>query len=69
MRLVELPRPKPTVRITPPSDDPDADIPVLADFPTDIPVNPPPKRPPAERTESDEGHEPSDNETGSPQPE
>jgi hypothetical protein len=38
MRLVERPRPKPTVRIPQPSAD--DDFPELADFPTDIPVNP-----------------------------
>ncbi len=43
MRLVELPREKPTVRIP----DPPAAEPDFADFPTDIPVHPPVKRPPA----------------------
>ncbi len=38
MRLVERPRPKPTVRVYEPSE---PDEPELADFPTDIPVNPP----------------------------
>jgi hypothetical protein len=38
MRLVELPRPKPTVR--PPQPTPEADVHELADFPTDIPVFP-----------------------------
>ena len=51
MRLVERPRPKPVVRIPQPST-PDSDIPELADFPTDIPVNPSGgplvKRPPPE---------------------
>jgi hypothetical protein len=42
MRLVELPRPKPTVRVQEPSN-PDAEETQLADFPTDIPVNPPAK--------------------------
>jgi hypothetical protein len=39
MRLVEKPRPKPTVRIPQPPI-PDPDIPELSDFPTDLPVNP-----------------------------
>ncbi len=41
MRLVELPRPKPVVRIP----EPDPDEHPFEDFPTDIPVNPPAKRP------------------------
>jgi hypothetical protein len=41
MRLVELPRPKPVVRIP----EPDPDEHEFEDFPTDIPVNPPAKRP------------------------
>jgi hypothetical protein len=45
MRLVELPRPKPPVR-EPASPSPDPEEPQLADFPTDIPVNPPVKRAP-----------------------
>jgi hypothetical protein len=65
MRLVELPRPKPTVRVQPAS--PDPDIPELADFPTDIPVNPPAKGSPAS-LEDTENTEPSD-ETGSTNPE
>jgi hypothetical protein len=70
MRLMELPRPMPTVRVPqPPSAD--ADIPQLADFPTDIPVNPPPQRAPAESPEarqepSDNEQEPSDNEQEPP---
>jgi hypothetical protein len=43
MRLVDVPRPKPTVRVQIPAHDPD--IPELADFPTDIPVHPPEKAP------------------------
>jgi hypothetical protein len=47
MRLVELPRPKPTVRVPEPSG-PEAEESQLADFPTDIPVHPPVKpAPPA----------------------
>ena len=38
MRLVEVPRPKPVIRIPEPPV-PDPDIPELADFPTDL-VNP-----------------------------
>jgi hypothetical protein len=64
MRLVEVPRPMPTVRIPQPSEH-DPDIPELADFPTDIPVNPPPQRVPTETVESPEQQEPSDNEAGS----
>lgn len=62
MRLVELPRHRPTVRIpVPPA--PDPDIPELADFPTDIPVNPPAKRPPSENSESFTPLEPPDAES------
>jgi hypothetical protein len=61
MRLVELPRPKPTVW-QPKPDDPD--IPELADFPTDIPVNPIPKPPRAQDPENLENREPSENEQG-----
>jgi hypothetical protein len=61
MRLVELPRPKPTVW-QPKPDDPD--IPELADFPTDIPVNPIPKRPPIRDAERLENQELSDDEQG-----
>jgi hypothetical protein len=64
MRLVELPRPKPTVRLPEPAD-PDPDIPELADFPTDIPVNPPAQWTPTESPESRRQQEPSDNEAGS----
>ena len=75
MRLVERPRPKPTIRIPEPST-PDPDIPELADFPTDIPVNPhgnpTVKRPPPDspdtllRQEPSEGpQEPPDSETQS----
>ena len=42
MRLVELPRPKPTVRVPEPTRA-EADETQLADFPTDIPVHPPVK--------------------------
>jgi hypothetical protein len=45
MRLVELPRPKPQVRVPEPTN-PESDESQLADFPTDIPVHPPVKRPP-----------------------
>ena|ERR1700685_3503645 len=43
MQLVERPRPKPAIRMPQPAPEPtaDSDIPPLADFPTDIPVNPP----------------------------
>ena len=45
MRLIELPRPKPQVRVPePPSLE--SDETQLADFPTDIPVHPPVKRAP-----------------------
>lgn len=47
MRLTEVPRPVPTVRLPTPDDD----IPEFADFPTDIPVNPQPKKPLAETAE------------------
>ncbi len=66
MRLVELPRPKPTVW-QPKPDDPD--IPELADFPTDIPVNPIPKRPPVREAEGLEDRQLSDNEQGKTQAE
>jgi hypothetical protein len=47
MRLVELPRPKPTVRVPEPSGS-EGEESELADFPTDIPVHPPVKpAPPA----------------------
>jgi hypothetical protein len=62
MRLVELPRPKPVVRLPEP---PDPDIPELADFPTDIPVNPPAKRPPVENHESRQFPEIDENEAES----
>jgi hypothetical protein len=42
MRLVELPRPKPTVRVPEPLNR-ESDETQLADFPTDIPVHPPVK--------------------------
>jgi hypothetical protein len=45
MRLVELPRPKPQVRVPEPPN-PESDETQLADFPTDIPVHPPVKRAP-----------------------
>jgi hypothetical protein len=48
MRLVELPRAKPTVRVPEPSRD--SEDGQLADFPTDIPVHPPVKRPPIATT-------------------
>ena len=65
MRLVELPRPKPTVRHPRPSE-PDPDIPELADFPTDIPVNPPPQAAADRECRESRSHqEPSDNEAGS----
>jgi hypothetical protein len=47
MRLVELPRREPKVRIPEPAE---PEFPELADFPTDIPINPPPKRPPVNST-------------------
>jgi len=50
MRLVELPRPKPTVRV-PEQPSPEGEEPQLADFPTDIPINPPVKRPPPTASE------------------
>ena len=47
MRLIELPRPKPTVRVPEPASR-EGDESQLADFPTDIPVHPPVKQvPPA----------------------
>jgi hypothetical protein len=52
MRLVELPRAKPTVRVPEPSRD--SEDGQLADFPTDIPVNPPVKRPPIAATDDPE---------------
>jgi hypothetical protein len=69
MRLVERPRPKPTVRIPQPSA-PDSDIPELADFPTDIPVNPSGsplvKRPPTEEPDTLLPQEPSERPQESP---
>ena len=62
MRLVELPRPKPTVRLPEPPT-PDPDIPELADFPTDIPVNPPAKRAPAAEPDGLQQEKPSDEDT------
>jgi hypothetical protein len=59
MRLVELPRPKPTVRIP----EPDPEEHEFADFPTDIPVNPPVKREPAVNPETLLRNEPFDDET------
>ena len=53
--------PEPTVRLPRPDD---SDIPELADFPTDIPVNPVPKRPPVRDAEKLENQELSDNEQG-----
>jgi hypothetical protein len=50
MRLIELPRPKPTVRVPEPSRS-EADETQLADFPTDIPVHPPVKRTPPASTD------------------
>jgi hypothetical protein len=50
MRLVELPRPKPQVRAPEPPG-PESDETQLADFPTDIPVNPPVKRAPPTNAE------------------
>jgi len=47
MRLTDVPRPVPTVRLPTPDDD----VPEFADFPTDIPVNPQPKRPLTETAE------------------
>jgi hypothetical protein len=53
MRLVELPRPKPPVHV-PEAPSPEAEETQLADFPTDIPVNPPVKRaPPANPDDPD----------------
>jgi hypothetical protein len=53
MRLVELPRPKPPVRLPDPARS-EADENQLADFPTDIPVHPPVKRaPPANPDDAD----------------
>jgi hypothetical protein len=51
MKLVELPRPQPTVRIP---EAPEPNFPELADFPTDIPIHPRPKLPPGERGGADE---------------
>ncbi len=45
MRLVELPRPKPQVRVPDPATA-ESEETQLADFPTDIPVHPPVKRAP-----------------------
>jgi hypothetical protein len=53
MRLVELPRPKPTVRVPEPSGS-EGEESELADFPTDIPVHPPVKPgPPASADDRD----------------
>ena len=49
MRLVELPRPKPTVRVPEPSSS-EGEESQLADFPTDIPVHPPVKPAPSAST-------------------
>jgi hypothetical protein len=62
MRLVELPRPKPVYRIP----DPDPDDHPFEDFPTDIPVNPPAKHPPAVDPETLLRNEPIDEEPESP---
>jgi hypothetical protein len=51
MRLIELPRPKPTVRVPEPSS-PESEEPQLADFPTDIPVHPPIKPAPPASTQN-----------------
>lgn len=50
MRLIELPRPKPAVP-PPRAANADEDVPLLADFPTDIPVIPPAQREALENTE------------------
>jgi hypothetical protein len=52
MRLVELPRPKPPVRLPDPAGSA-ADETELADFPTDIPVHPPVKAPPPNPDDAD----------------
>jgi hypothetical protein len=58
MRLVELPRREPTVRIPEPAE---PEFPELADFPTDIPIHPQPKQPPVKSTDE---MEPGDTEAG-----
>jgi hypothetical protein len=64
MRLVELPRPKPVVRIP----EPDPDEHEFEDFPTDIPINPPAKHPPAVNPENLLRNEPFDEpETDTPE--
>lgn len=52
MRLIELPRPKPTVRVPEPSSS-EGEEPQLADFPTDIPVHPPIKPAPSASKDPD----------------